>query len=483
MNPKPRVNKKRVSKNFSWLKVATIGSLMSFVGLAFTYSFSTPFLYTNDEALNTDYAWQASSGHLPDFYKGPNMPSISHSLPPVQRSAQHPPAYFFITGVAIKSSLESGHWRKAAAIGRLMNIFITCLGLLAIAWTTSLITKRKDIIAGVTIIASTSFIPIHIASNIGNDALSLLFVTLSLGVCILMLQRGFKWEYYFGLIALSIAGFSTRASFISIIILILGTIVVSSLPSLSVKNLGLALLRSTGLMIAVLGAIGWFYVRNYRLSGSWVGEHVEYATGHLHRTTKPLQAVITGKDLWLRVPSQMFADRAKNISVAVFIFSSFVTLGYFIKTKLWNLKNRNNLVLLLLLSQVLLIVAEQAVHKSHAGSYSIRYFAPSLLPITLMLAFTLTYFRQLRGLPVMLLSLVSIFSLISSQSGFISSLLKTNGSWHFILADAFKRSGIPSFLLPITLVIIGIGFLLCVTSMWKLTRIKQATEHQEAVRI
>jgi len=377
--------------------VGILGVLVSLACGALLFAAVSPALSSADEGVHLDYAWQVSQGRLPVYEDGPEIHVPREvRLPNVQWAAQHPPLFYLIEAQFVRGPLADRNWRLATAVGRSLTIFFALLCVPALAWAAGqAVTRRRALWALATAAVAAPIEPfVGVSGAVYNDTLAVLAIVLALGVAMSVLRRGLSWARLAAATTLAVAGMSTRASFAATLAILLAAIVAAAAIH-GRQRIAARLLVGAGAAAGVLAvtaaAIGWFYLRNVRLTGNWIGVRPDLAVERLGRSRHSVLEVLTMPDFWQAYRRLLFEGPAGSplrwVGPALLVLLSVTALIGAVAHRPWRRAGVvNTAVAAVLVTQAVGVVVTQALYVAQAGGNAPRYLLPSLLPIALVLA-------------------------------------------------------------------------------------------------
>lgn len=460
--------------------VGIIGVVLIFVSVAGLRATSIKWWGTADSPLHLDYVWQLSQGQLPEFDESVQYKPLNDIREhPVQYVSQHPPLFYAIMSPIMKPSLESGEWHFAVAAGRVANILIGVLCVLALAWAGWTIGQnRKHLFAVALPAVGGLYSPLlRVSSDIYNDGLFVLFSILALTLSYKIIQEGPSRRLIGLLSIVSMLGMLSRAAFISVLGISLLSLCVSYIirakeRSQIVPSLFKGGIASAAVFILVVMASGWFYMRNYLASGSWSRSGSQDWVAHL-REYKSFTDVVTDIQLYSALTINPFWQLiSSNINLLLHGLIVVVALYWLYlswRKGVMNWDKSKTTISLLLVLFLLLTMGMQIVHAVGYGQFSARYFLGALLPVSALVTAGLLAWSKLRGILIIGFSLVSV-----------SGLLWTHSEW---ISDKYTRTSLPIWeqyttiitqngapiLVPIVLAgVLLLGVIVLSASIWKL---------------
>jgi hypothetical protein len=473
-----------------WIAVGILGSLTAFIFGAGFYASTLPWRGTGDSAVHLDYVWQISHGDLPQFWEGTNAP-IGRKIK-VQFVSNHPPLYYSILAPFVGPRIDAGDWQMGVAIGRIITIFIGALSVLAFAWAGWVLGGKYKALMAVTLPAiATSLVPyVKVSGDIMNDTLSILAGVIALTLAALIIRKGPNKKYLIWLSLACLTGMASKVSFISVFALSLFAVPISVLLHNNAK-LVQKLLKSAALvtliLVVVTAGIGWFYYRNYQLSGSPHRTAPQSWAADLQgRRYKSLEEVVTHPKLWTAVPQRLYGNpwrggdlpavlsNSTNIKISGFIFVVLIVSAMYNSLKKLRTKNYGKPTIfigMLFSLQVVLIYLQQISHATGYGSINIRYFLPILLPLGLVFSYGLLFWQKLRGMPVMLLICLNWLMVVGNSLWFMSTRydkIPAQNPWARLVIIA-EQNGLSTSILFFIIAGLMLGIATTCLSIWKLS--------------
>jgi len=434
-----------------------------FSAAAFLHALLIPPLATGDEALHLDYVVDVSQLQLPRFFDGAHFKVPGAYTPPVQWVSQHPPLYYMILAPFVALADSFGSPGVMVFVGRMLSLIIGLLALLAIPPILARWRQSPRVILGATLLGSVVSMHIGTSSAIYNDPLATLLSVVTVGLAGYILLEG-PTRRRVGLLALLAAlGLFTRATMLVNVMVACLTLVIAyplhrqqlgtSIKASLLKGIGAATLTA-GLSLVIAG---WYYVRNYTYSGSFVGSQTEWAIEHLNRQYFTFGNVLSRPDFI----QQYFAGFSSS---QIIILSCFVLFAAgIIGTILWSRRHRTHHEkrFLLLIGLIVLhsigIVLLLAQHIMNGGANNYRYLLPALLATVFLPALGAHYLRW----PGKILYLVVFFgglwtvlySIFKAETGKLA--VYTNGSFDFTMPRSLRE-----------LLIVGGLAVICLSVVW-----------------
>lgn len=383
-----------VRSHHRWVLVAAV---LAAVGGSVAFAAAVPPYGSADEAAHVDYALQVWHGQLPVFEDGLELQLDQGARPPVQWTAQHPPAFYLLLAPVVGPLVDGGHPVQAAFAGRAVTAVLAALAVLAVGWAARWVVGRPGTVAVAAAAVSAADVwVLRLGGAVYNDILQVLVVTLLLGMAARVIRLdGVSGLWWTAWLVLPLLAVSTRASGIPIAALALAVVAVAALRSRRpVRALAGRVLLP--LLVAVGGA-GWFYLRNVRITGTWTGSQPAWAAEHINRRAVPLLDVVSDPGFWIGSFRQYAlapgtGDLANAVLLGLPVLAAAVVLARRYR------RGRTTAVPSAIIAAMLLlavagITAIQALYVTGGGSVNGRYFAVLVLPLSLAVALGLTSWR------------------------------------------------------------------------------------------
>jgi len=411
----------------------------------------------------------------------------------VQFVSQHPPLYYSILAPFVGPEIDKGNVTMAVAEARLITITIASLCIFAFAWAGWILGGDNNVIMAVALPAvGTSLVPfIKVSADIMNDSLLILSTILALTLSSLIIRQGLKSKYLIALSIVCLIGMSSKATFMGVFALSPVTIFVGSFINAPQKTKLKEMLKGFGwiaiIVLVVLAGIGWFYYRNWSMSGLWYRSGPQsWAAEYQNRPYTSLSEVIVHPKLWSLIPGYLhgnpWSGGPKILEMTINSFSSrfLFSMGLIgmmisaIRNRVWGNRDvRMWLVAGILIVYSALVFAEQIVHATGYGAINMRYMLPLWLPLTLFLCVGVASIKRLRGIGIIAIIIINWLAVITNSVWFLNVRYKLssgiNNPWSHVVDILTQRNGLPYILLPLTLGSILVGIILIGVSLWKLT--------------
>ncbi|MCI2178776.1 MAG: hypothetical protein LKK46_07890 [Ancrocorticia sp.] len=365
------------------LGVAVCGSLAKATG--------TPLFNSADEIGHFDYAYQVWHGQLPDFWAGPVVSQAHGAAMPVQWVSQHPPLFYLVQAPFIGPLTDSGHVLIGGMLARLVNVVIGVLVPLVSWWGLKRAFPGDQflVFSGSLVMASSPWL-FNTSGEIYNDALATLFVTSVFVVVVDTVTSGTKRWTWPLLAFLAVGAFLTRLSAGVLAVVLFGVMTIESFVRGAQRNhcgRWSGLLYSVLIGLAVLVSSGWFYLRNYRLSGSITGGHPEWGQEHLGRTVRSVADVLLDGETWPSLLNLYTAAPKGILGSVALLFLVVCPMGMSLTHRIFQIYHRQLdartiAVYLLAWLVIAIVVAMQIVYSTSGGALNPRYLLPVLLPVS-----------------------------------------------------------------------------------------------------
>jgi hypothetical protein len=469
--------------------IGVAGAVLTFVSLACWLLVVYPDFPGSDELFHLDYVWRVGHGELPTWEEGMTAPGIEPRGP--HRVFQHPPLFYALLSPVVTPFLDAGDVHGAVRAGRLIVLGIGTLTVIAIAWAAGRVLPRYDprIVVGTAAAAAVMVPLIGVSSVVYNDGLAVLAATLALGIGATMVRRGPTAGRLAALAIVCAVGFATRASFV--VVLATAAVAVTVAVARRFRDRGLVVRFTRGLLAAsvvvvvALLAIGWFYVRNDRLTGSWAGGQPEIAEVRYNRELRSTFDVATDPPVWVRAiggivaqPADPAVDawplRVAGFS-AVALISGLALVRWVRRLARGGIDRVDWLVAGLLAMATAGVAALLAKYVSIGGRGNPRYMLLATLPICLTWSLGLLLVRRARGLMMTAFVAISVVLLLWQTSLVLQRRrFPDAGTWEAWRLGA-AANGRPSLVLVALLASMVIGVACLGLALWRLSGV-DATE-------
>jgi len=178
-----------------WTWIGISAALLVYLAAALFSAITLPWKGSADAFAHMDYVYQVHHGQIPDAfgyqYRKVDLRkfNIGDADKTQQWAASHPPLFYYIAALQMGKPLDSGKWEVAVKRGRLLNIGIGFLCVVALAWAGWRLggRYRNRLAVALPTIGGTLTIFIRLAGEIYNDLLVTLFSILAITLsCIIL---------------------------------------------------------------------------------------------------------------------------------------------------------------------------------------------------------------------------------------------------------------------------------------------------------
>ncbi|MCG8487584.1 MAG: hypothetical protein MI756_08960 [Chromatiales bacterium] len=407
----------------------------------------------SDTQVHIDYAWQLSTGSMPEFYEGLKLP-YDLKFTEIQFAAHHPPLYYKLISPITGYLIGNDYSFNSVVLGvRIFNTLLALITLTLIAIYSDLFNLFKkpnfDILF---LIVFAFFIPFaKVSGLVFSEALLVLLITISWICTLKIIRTGYTHKTFLIYLLSTTLGIYTKVSFLPVFLITLGLVFLklysdkkSNPPALSFPNpfLLVALIVASAAWLS-----GEFYYGNYLDSGyfwraapqSWIADFAA------DRKYKSLETVLLSGKMWSYILTSPITQALKQsidnilliglVGTATLIayISFLVTLAI----KIYK-KDISRNTILVLAAFFLLIAAtylEMIVHAKGYGNYNSRYILPGITVISAILATGLLTFKKYEKLVMSLyfiLGNLAVIGFSTYKNGAVSSEIE----WFNILHHA-----------------------------------------------
>lgn len=418
----------------------------------------------SDAKQHLDYIWRLYHGSIPKRSEGLQYPAfleMYNYVPKPQSASANPPLFYVIHAPFVGPLLDAGEYRKAASVGKAINIMLGIGGILSLAYAGWVFGGNKRELMAVSVPAIGAMFYWYSLVNLvygGIDTLLMIFATMAMILMYKLIRTGPKPKYIIGLTVVSILGMLTKAPYIVFFALSILSLTYSLAKSLTMQTPKKVLIKRAGIVAAVISvtlvASGWFYyLWNYTAHGSWFTAREPGYTGG--RVVKSFSDVILSSDLWSLWVSHYSPSKALSVSLVVA-----AALGVFVyNTKhifTW-LRNRDNaMVAAILVLSLLGVFATQIEHAVGVGEYYFRYLLPACFSFSLLIAYGLSRYSFLKC------QMVAISSILLGTS----TILGRSGGSYDKLAHLAEMRGLPENTPGLLIIIFLIGSIALACSLY-----------------
>ncbi|HVX44729.1 MAG TPA: hypothetical protein VHC49_12625 [Mycobacteriales bacterium] len=469
-----------------------------------------PFLPA-DESAHVDYAIQVAHGHLP--IAGPILhPEFAGQRPTAQYVSNHPPLYYVIAGPFLRLALAAHHAQAGLLAVRALSILFGAAAIIltavfagSFAARTSRRTRSQLMVGAAGLVATLPAL-ISAAAAIQNDALMVGFVGLTLALLGAAVRSGLRTRSMLYLGLSCAGGMLSRATFIGVLLAVLGVIALLSLWPDGFRDRPSALQwRQAISRVVIVGGIsaigaGWYYALNYHRYGDFIGGSVAYDLVK-YRPKQPgadstLHFLLTFGGIKVQIQqlaggwdSLLGGGQLHRTDVLAMIIGVLICLGIaatavaVARGARW--PDREGAVLALGLAVMLLIAfVSVADHVAHGGGPNNRYLL-SALGFWAILGSAALLLGSPRRWPVPVLLLIGLQVIGSINSTLIMVHRIPPLGWHSWfsgIADGMDAANIPAAraILVILLIVVVAGVAAQALALFALGRLPEPVEPEPA---
>lgn len=477
-------------------KLATagvLGVILAMISGIAIFAAAVPWPGTTDSSQHLDYAWQLSHGELPDFWKGTKAP-LGRPRAKIQFVSHHPPLYYLLLAPIVRPLIDSGHWVAATAAARMINIGIGVLCVLVMAWGGWLLGgKRRGLFAVAVPAIGSSLLAFYVMGDIMNDSLLLLFSTLAVILSVLVVKNGIQTRYTLWLAVVCLGGMATKASFIGTLLLVFLALLIGSILHTEKAvwwRRVLPAVKSGLIVVAVVAVgIGWFYARNYQLSGSpFRNRPVGSAQKVLRKSQqqsgyRTLSQTLTSTDTWNIVTTRLYGrtwqilprvgGEAINFWPSLFVICA-VTYGALAQA--WQSRKKLSritwIVIGLLVLQFVVTYGQQVGYAVGYGDMNRRYLLPAWLPFSLFMTVGALYFKRLRGFGAIVICTFGWLSILTSATSILVRQyhVQLHGNYIDFVARVTAKNDLPPNIMYLFCLGLIFGLVVQAIVFWNLTK-------------
>ena len=379
-----------------------IANLITCAGVCVGYALSSPLYGTKDEVAHVDHAYQLWHGTLIRIGEPMRMPQIWGYTLPFDWTGQHPPLFYLLLAPVVGPLTDAGHLLAAGMAARGIAAVITCLVVAAVMWTArQIVPTRPEVSIAAGLVTALSPALTRLGGVVFNDNLFVLWATLLVGQTVWLLRHGPRTRglLLFGLYAAAALG--TRLPGVVFIGLCATTLGLVWLLAGQRRD-WTGVLRLGLVVLLAVAANAWFYVRNFRATGSWSGMQTDLVGkpgGPLQeREVRSVPDVATDPDIWrqLLIPPAL----QEHVAIGVVLTLAPLVLGLVVGIRSFSRERREPVrvaTALLTLTLTAAIVAIQLDYAAGGGGAYWRYLIPLTIVTSLVTALGLTASPRLAG--------------------------------------------------------------------------------------
>jgi hypothetical protein len=255
-------------------RLGMLGAVLVLLAFGTFNVVAVPPFAAGDESSHTNYALELATGRLPVFDDQfpPRLPG--QQVTP-SWTAVHPPLYYVLVAAPLHLGVQSEHALVGLRVARLLTLL---LALVAVVVTgrlaAALVPGRPAVVvaaaAGLALLPSFQ----QVVAFVYNDALAVLTAATTLVLVVQAIRRGCDLRLLALLAVSAAAATATRASGLELMGLA-GLAALTPPPAQRVWPAWRRLLAACGRGLVIAAAVvltsGWFYLRNFRVYGSFDG--------------------------------------------------------------------------------------------------------------------------------------------------------------------------------------------------------------------
>lgn len=468
-------------------RAGVIAGLVLYLSAAALAAVSMPWRGTGDSFFHLDYVYQLWHGHIPEPYgsefRFPWQQDSAALDAQRQYASAHPPLFYAIAAPLMGPLMDAGQWAMAVAVGRSINIVAGAVTFVTLAWFGwtfgGRIRNGMAVLLPTAGVLTTTFL--RFSADVYNDILVTTFTVLAVAITALIMRDGPSWRRVLPLAAVAAAGLATKATFLPTLALVFVAVVASTIVHRR-DGVVRSALRGVGWCVPIglvpAAAIGWFYVRNLALSGSWVRSTPKAPLQG--RPGRTLTENLTSPDFYLLYPRGFFGNSIwttgpvtnRHLSTAMVVLALCAVAAWFLRHRVWRRGSFAGTWMLgaLLLAQLAALQVAQLYHATGYGAYNWRYFLPATMQAGLIIAAgTLVWGR--RAVPaavtaVVLLLVASIGNSAAYLGRTAQDVVGTASGWDSLVAVTAANGFPPAVATALALVAVPAVVVLAV-SLWR----------------
>ncbi|MFT4050899.1 MAG: hypothetical protein QM677_01465 [Microbacterium sp.] len=274
------------------------------IGGPFAYAMASPIYSSADEAAHVDYALRVWGGSLPVFEDALQLQISVGATPPVQWTSQHPPLLYVLLAPVVGPLVGAGHPLLAGMAARGVVVLLS-LGLVYAvrAAALALAPARKDSALAAAAVIALSLWFIRLGGSVYNDMLAALMVALCFAFAARLVRGSARRRDVLLFVAAASGCALSRLSAIPLALSFAVAVGVGAFL-LAGRSRRLALAAAVGAPLLMVLTSGWFYLRNYVLTGTIAGGNTEWAIAELGRQRRPFWDVAFDAEFWSTMTGQ-----------------------------------------------------------------------------------------------------------------------------------------------------------------------------------
>ena len=389
-----------------------LAAILLYAGVDLWQNISWPVFFSGDETLEIDYVYRLSMGQLPEFFDGQRynpLGLLDDKLIAVQWRYHHPPL-FYLLELPVFVLFDATHNPYSAIWAMRCVVFVLGVTLIIVSrWAAKWILGSNNTLV--------SLVPLFVAANrvlgsvVFNYTLATLWVTLLIGMSaklirsmpgIISRSSVIAWA---GIVMLAPL---TRLSTVPIAGLCILMVAVAIIINRHAMLKRFLLLFALPLVLAIASG-AWFFIRLYKISGSFTGSQPEWSAEHLNRDIhQSFLDVLLNPTFWLHSLSQyqnmhivtdgefglwfltMLVFIPSSLAVIALVRRSFAT-AY--RQQPSTVRTADRLIVLLILGALAGTIVQQVLFVKQGGSDNAVYFSLINIVFAVLLTFGFIQFR------------------------------------------------------------------------------------------
>jgi hypothetical protein len=467
-----------------------------------------PFLPV-DESANVAYAMQVTQGHIPVAGPDPIHPQFPGQRAAAQHASNHPPLYHAIVGPILRASLALHHPVAGVIAARLVSLLFAAVSVLLaglLAWTLSAgmeridgdpTARRRRLMLTVAAAGLAGALPhlVTAAGIIENDSLATALVLAALLMMVRIVMRGRTPGRLAGLAACCAAASLTRVTSVPTVLIISAALGLAGLIWPANANwrwgrrIGEAVWPPAVVLAATAAVAGWFLVLNQRRYGDWSGgkavqslihAHEPGATGDVHYVLDrfswllQLQEIVGGPDS----RHGHYPDSTRPLAMVLLLLLGIGVVALVGRIVFGQIRFTGPMTLCLAVLAVVLCASmgEIAVHAVAGGLPHGRYLLPAAGAFLVAAAACLmAYPIRLGPLALGAVLCLECWGTLRTLATQLDRAYPSMGLWQTLRTGiAAVRIPAPTLVLVVLLVFMGVGVVLQVSSLCRISFVRRA---------
>lgn len=490
-----------IASSVALVRLGVAGVILTMLGIGVLGVMAIPLFSVQDEPSHYGYAAELAGGRLPTLWTpipvgGVDELELLMADRPENRrliwTANHPPLFYLATAVPIGVGQAIGHVRGGVRAARLLVLLFAAGAVAATAWVARLLVPSRPDVA-VVAAGFAALVPAFVATSsaLFNDSLAVLVSTLAIGATITWLVRGPDGRIAYGVVAAAVLAASSRASgLVAVAFCLVGLALGAWIHRRDRVELHrwtpVALVPMALLVIAALGASGWFWLRNIHLYGDLTGAQLlldRFERKGKHTTFE----FLTNADYWLMQqrrlwdPSRDFPVNKVRGTKELWKLTFLPVIGLLIAASraLRHRRSRpvtsavvgRRVAWVMAIAFVAIVHLSAAQFASQGGGAHARYLWPAVPIMATVMAVGLTALPGARrGVTTMLFFAAMLAANVWGLMGVLKAIVKRGSGRSSLWFGLQAGSSLPWLVVLVSAILCALGLVAVAISLWSLGR-------------